>query len=114
MCSCNIDAIIQGAHIWPVAYIKADNTLTIDEKWDMATDGNNGLWLCENHHKLFDRNLITICDTNGAIHYSDKLEIEEQNYLDTVTLKYISKSFITEKFSEYLKRRNMEYAKVAN
>jgi hypothetical protein len=53
-CDCAIPQIIQGAHVWPVARIKGENHLTPDEKLLMAIDGDNGMWLCQNHHKLFD------------------------------------------------------------
>jgi hypothetical protein len=52
LCDCEIPQIIQGAHIWPVASIKRANNVNIDTKIQYAIDGDNGLWLCNNHHKL--------------------------------------------------------------
>ena len=54
LCDCGISEIVQGAHIWPVSKIKKMNTLSLDEKLAYATDGENGLWMCQNHHKMFD------------------------------------------------------------
>lgn len=59
LCGCPVQEIVQGAHIWNVADIKKSN-LQESEKFKAATNGNNGIWLCQNHHKLFDANLIMI------------------------------------------------------
>lgn len=72
LCGCMIPDIIQGAHIWPVANIRAAKSISIDDKVRYATDGDNGLWLCENHHKLFDRNLIAIMH-DGTVKYHNSL-----------------------------------------
>ena len=53
-CNCNLPEIIQGAHIWGVSQIKKTPGLSLGEKIRYATDGENGLWLCENHHKMLD------------------------------------------------------------
>ncbi len=58
LCNCRIDSIVQAAHIYPVAEIRKLTTLTLERRKSLAVDRDNGLWLCENHHKLFDRNLI--------------------------------------------------------
>jgi len=58
LCNCEIPELIQGAHIWPVAEIKKVDRLTIEEKIQHATCGANGIWLCENHHKMFDEGLL--------------------------------------------------------
>ena len=52
LCGCTIPDIIQGAHIWPVASIRAAKSISLDDKVRYATDGDNGLWLCENHHMI--------------------------------------------------------------
>ena len=51
---CKIDRIIQAAHIYPVASIRKRDDLEFEEKFKLAVDADNGMWLCENHHKLFD------------------------------------------------------------
>ena len=53
-CECEIPQIVQGAHIWPVAAIKQQPDLSLEQKLGFALDGHNGLWLCENHHKLLE------------------------------------------------------------
>lgn len=74
LCSCEISEIIQGAHIWGVSQISHSNDLSDEEKFAHAVNGNNGLWLCQNHHKLFDSNIIII-DGNGHIRIKDGLVV---------------------------------------
>jgi len=40
LCGCTIPDMIQGTHIWPVASIRAVNSISIDDKVRFATDGN--------------------------------------------------------------------------
>lgn len=75
LCHCEIPEIVQGAHVWPVSAIKKQ-ALTFEEQFSHAISGDNGIWLCENHHKLFDENIIRI-DKNAKIefHTSDKSSV---------------------------------------
>lgn len=57
LCGCNIEKMIQGAHIYSRSDIKK-SSLPEEEKFKEMTDGNNGFWLCANHHLLFDYLLI--------------------------------------------------------
>ena len=58
-CDCDVPQIIEGAHIWPVYKIRK-SPLDEENKRIAATDGNNGIWLCRNHHKLFDEGIVYI------------------------------------------------------
>jgi len=60
LCECEIPQIIQGAHVWSVSSIKKAKNINQDKKLQFSVDGDNGLWLCNNHHKLFDRNILLI------------------------------------------------------
>lgn len=105
-CNCEIPSLIQGAHIWSVADIKKEVLLSFDEKLNFATDGENGLWLCENHHKLFDDNILRL-NENGQLYYSDNIEKRHIIYLDDITKrKQLSDEIMTKKFQEYIWRRN--------
>ena len=84
LCECEIPEIIQGAHIWPVASIKKTNLLSFEEKLEHAISGDNGIWLCENHHKLFDENIIMI-SKHGKIKFSNNLEKKHIIYLDSIS-----------------------------
>ncbi|MDG2962182.1 HNH endonuclease signature motif containing protein [Exercitatus varius] len=106
LCCCEISEIIQGAHLWPVSEIKNRKDLSLEQKVYYATDGENGLWMCQNHHKLFDSNIIIISE-NGKINYKDNIERNYKDFLDNITTNFELPSFIvTHKFQEYIKLRN--------
>ena len=106
LCECEIPEIIQGAHIWPVASIKKAPTISFEEKLQHTTSGENGIWLCENHHKLFDENLITISES-GIVKFNNYLEKKHITYLDSITtINTLPDEYMTDKFIEYLSLRN--------
>ena len=103
---CEIPQIIQGAHIWPVANIKLDDSINQDEKLSHAINGDNGLWLCSNHHKLLDTNVIRLFN-DSSVKIKTTLSDSQRNYLNEVTtVKEIPRDFINENFVEYLTKRN--------
>ena len=105
-CDCAIPQIIQGAHVWPVAKIKGENQLTEDEKLLMAIDGDNGLWLCQNHHKLFDTDILMI-SSSLVIKHKQEVNDELIVFIKTITTKRsIEASIATEGFVSYLNKRN--------
>lgn len=59
-CSCAVPQLIEAAHIWPINMIRNSGNYTIEDKYNFANDANNGIWLCRNHHKLFDSNLVVL------------------------------------------------------
>lgn len=108
LCNCEISELIQGAHIWPVSNIKKNSILSIDEKVSHAINGDNGLWLCQNHHKLFDEGLIYI-DSTGIVRYKDNIESQYITFMDnTTTIKQIPHEILTDKFIEYISLRNSD------
>ena len=105
-CKCEIHQIIQGAHIWPVADIKKENHLTQDEKLDLALDEENGLWLCQNHHKLLDVNILRISE-DGSIKYRTEINEIASNFIRDITIyNQLQNEFITDEFVGYLSKRN--------
>ncbi len=70
--------MVEGAHIWPVADIKRAHYLSMDSKIECATDGDNGIWACENHHKMLDEDLLNI-DLSGIIKCRSDLEKNQKN-----------------------------------
>ena len=109
LCSCEIDSIIQGAHIYPVAEIKKRTDLTFEQQIQLATDKDNGLWLCENHHKLFDRALIHFVD--GEIVYNGTLEEKDITFIDKITTEQkLSNSIYNEHMQEFFSLRDIAYA----
>lgn len=106
LCGCTIPDIIQGAHIWPVASIRAAKTISIDDKVRYATDGDNGLWLCENHHKLFDRNIIAIM-SDGSVKYNHSLSTAYIPYLHALTENtQLPSTYLNDNFKHYVELRN--------
>lgn len=108
LCNCEISEIIQGAHIWGVFQISHSNNLSDEEKFAHAINGNNGLWLCQNHHKLFDSNIIMI-DDNGHIRIKDGLVAKDMAFIRSVTFKTsIDEAILTDDFRWYISKRNEE------
>ena len=105
MCDCGISEIVQGAHIWPVSKIKKMNTLSLDEKLAYATDGENGLWMCQNHHKMFDSDIIQLSSL-GEVLYKKDLSDKDKAYIDSVTtVKKLPCALITPNYADYISRR---------
>lgn len=104
-CNCKISEIIEGAHIWSVASIRRTERLSIEERLENALNGNNGLWLCQNHHKMFDENLITLTE-NGIIVYSQQLSETYRTFIEqTTTKRQIAREFVTPEFSSFVRLR---------
>lgn len=108
LCHCEIESIIQGAHIYPVYAIKQRLDLSFAERLRMATDKNNGLWLCENHHKLFDRGLIKFED--GNLKVLPKLTDSDVAFVERISpFKSIQGDYYTPAMAEYFKMRDEFY-----
>ncbi|WP_265974572.1 HNH endonuclease signature motif containing protein [Brucella intermedia] len=108
LCDCEIPQIVQGAHIWPVASIKASIDLELKVQLNHAINGSNGMWLCENHHKLFDSNILSVT-SDGTVLYIDELDNRHVDYLKlTTTRAKIGVEFLTDEFIFYLSKRNSE------
>lgn len=105
LCGCVVPQLIQGAHIWPVASIRKRADLTSDQKFEYAIDGENGVWLCENHHKLFDANLMMFSN-NGKVSFMTSLNSEEKEFVEKITEnKMLPSSYVTPNFMFYIDRR---------
>ena len=104
-CGCEIPELVEGAHIWTVAAIKREPNLSIEERINYATDGDNGMWLCENHHKMLDEDLVII-DLAGAIKCKPAIEEKSKEYiLNTTPITQITPPIFTERFTNYLQKR---------
>lgn len=77
-----------------------------DEKLKHALSENNGIWLCENHHKLYDRNIIII-NENGDLLVKKSILKSHENYINTITInKSLPKSIINNDLISYINKRN--------
>lgn len=105
-CGCEIQEIIQGAHIWGVSQITNSLGFNDEEKFGHAVSGHNGLWLCANHHKLFDSNIILL-DSDGFVRVKDDLVKENIEFIkDTTSRTSIDDHILSAEFREYLAKRN--------
>lgn len=108
LCGCEIPEIIQGAHIWGVSQISHTNGLDEETRFAHAVNGNNGLWLCQNHHKLFDSNIILI-DNNGHVRIKNSLETKDVTFIrDTTFRTALDDTIMTDEFKWYISKRNEE------
>lgn len=82
LCNCDIQKLIVASHIHRVTDInKLD--LPFSEKRKLAVDGDNGLWLCANHDKLFEYGLIYFED--NVLKVSDSLTEDQKKYVKYLT-----------------------------
>lgn len=108
LCGCEIPEIIQGAHIWGVSQISHTEGLDEEARFAHAVSGNNGLWLCQNHHKLFDANLIMI-DSSGHVRIKDCLVAKDAAFIRDTTFKTsLDDAIMTDDFRWYISKRNEE------
>lgn len=85
LCDCDIDSLINASHIHRVIDIKNDISLTDEAKKKQIIDGDNGLWLCANHDKLFEYGLIYFDERKMVI--SNRLNLEQQQFVKEITTK---------------------------
>lgn len=83
LCGCEVEEILEAAHLWGIAEIKnsdapkLNNVLNKEcmsdliedcdhtnelfyKKYVLANSGDNGVWLCNNHHELLTENIIVL------------------------------------------------------
>ncbi|MDP3698381.1 MAG: HNH endonuclease signature motif containing protein [Nanoarchaeota archaeon] len=108
-CNCEIPQLVEGAHIWPVADIKRESNLSQAQKLEKAIDGNNGIWLCQNHHKLLDFHILTISNEGELKIQSNLDEISSDFIKDITTTNQIPDTVLTSQFVGYLEKRNRAF-----
>lgn len=71
-----------------------------------AVSGHNGLWLCSNHHKLFDSNII-LFDNDGYVRIKDDLVTDDVAFIRSTTfMTSLEARILSDEFRGYLVRRN--------
>ena len=104
-CDCRIPELIQGAHIWNVSSIKKDPKLDEKTKSEYIVSEDNGIWLCSNHHKLFDSNYITLT-RKGTFKLSNTLGNETNDYIRSITKNYnLPLNLLTKKMLFFISKR---------
>ncbi len=105
-CKCDIPQLVQGAHIWPVAKIKKEPNMSPQKKLKHAINGDNGIWLCQNHHKMLDLDLLKIAQ-DGKLKVKSGLKKKSVQYIKGMTpITELPKEIVTPNFVEYLEKRN--------
>lgn len=105
LCSCDVPEIIQGAHIWGVSQIKHTPGLPLDKKLKFALDGENGLWLCENHHKMFDANVSSF-KADGQVLLRNNLLQTQKEFVEWSTPSMrLPNEVLSDGFRFYLAKR---------
>ena len=105
LCGCEIPELIQGAHVWPVAAIKREAGISLEQKLKYATDGNNGIWLCENHHKMLDEDIIMIDKTGDIRHSADMIGVNADFINWSTPTRKLTPHIMTDSFVMYLEKR---------
>lgn len=106
LCGCEIPEIIHGAHIWGVADIRKCDMMDNSQKYAHAVSGHNGLWLCHNHHKLFDSNFLAF-DTAGRCLVKNSIPRIYDSYIhQSIATPSLATSILSSEFRSYLCRRN--------
>lgn len=107
LCNCEIPELIQGAHILPVSVIKKMLSFPIEKRLEFALDGDNDLWLCENHHKMFDEGMINF-DNYGRLLLRNDINKRYIEFIKEITKSNVlSAKILTNKFIWYLQQRRM-------
>ena len=104
LCGCKIESIIQAAHIYPVSEIRRNNMLSDEKKIELAIDKDNGIWLCENHHKLFDRGLIWF--EEGKLCISRRIDDDDIAFVEQITtIEEIEPCYINDRMLAFFDMR---------
>ncbi len=129
LCGCEVEEILEAAHLWGVSQIKNSNAAKINDifktecmkdlidennthakelfykKYMLANSGDNGIWLCSNHHGLFDRNFYCFDSKNGKILLKTNCNENFVEFMKSATCDKLPKEVLTDKTKMYLKER---------
>lgn len=104
LCGMDNKSLLIGSHI------KASATCSVEDK----INHNNGLLLCCNHDKIFDRHLITFDCETGAIRISKSISADDIKRLSLDSSYKLPNKLLSEERKSYLKMHNMLYDEIEN
>ena len=130
LCGCELEEILEAAHFWEVSSIKNADSTAINEvlkiecmkdlidvnnthfnelfykKYVLANSGENGVWLCGNHHGLFDSNFYCFDSEDGKVLIKLNANEQEKAFFDS-SIKYnkLPKEILTDKTKVFLTKR---------
>ena len=130
LCGCEIEHILEAAHLWGVSEIKNAPVEVINEviskpemrdlidcnnehnqeqfykRYVLANSGDNGVWLCSNHHGLFDSNYYCFDSSDGKILIQLDASDESKLFFDLITYnKKLPSEILTPKTKIFLSKR---------
>lgn len=131
LCGCEVESILQAAHLWGVAQIKSANIRVINsalkeppmsdlidiesehhnedfyKRYMLANSGDNGVWLCSNHHGLLDRHYFSFDSDNGKVIIDMSKEPEAIEFIENLTPnKQLTDDILTAKTKTFIKYSN--------
>ncbi len=105
LCGCDIESNIIASHIHRITDIDNSN-IPDEEKRRQAVDGDNGLWLCANHDKMFENGIITF-NKNGELVINPTLKANQVAFIKYITqILKIQDIHLTSEFLQYLMIHN--------
>lgn len=130
LCGCEIENILEAAHLYGVAQIKNSNAQEINDllnkdcmqdlidqenehkseqfykKYVLANSGDNGIWLCSNHHGLFDSNFYCFdSDTGKVLVKLDASEYDKAFFDLFTSKKTLPEEILSDKTKTFLSKR---------
>ena len=130
LCGCEIENILEAAHLWGVADIGNANNEEINaillkeymhdlidnddphhneqfyKRYVLANSGDNGVWLCRNHHGLFDNNFYCFDSNSGKVIIKLNIDGESKIFFDLITeRKNLPSEVLTPKTKLFLLKR---------
>lgn len=109
LCGCEIEEVLEAAHIWGVSDIKLSSYDRVEKvlsmidaadimdntnphyndlfykKYSIANSGDNGVWLCRNHHGLFDSNYYCFDTEYGKILMAREMSGSDAEFFRKIT-----------------------------
>lgn len=99
LCGIKNEELLNASHIIPSAECNVNQKASYE----------NGLLLCANHDRLFDRYLITFDAESGEIKISEKLSGKDRERLGICAGLRLEEKLLTEKRRKCLKNHNREF-----
>lgn len=134
LCGCEIENILEAAHLWGIAEIKKCSAQDINKilsktcmhdlieqendhcsemfykKYMLANSGDNGVWLCSNHHGLFDSHFYCFeTETGKVIIKLDANDIDRTFFDICTNKKELPNEILTPKTKMFLSKREEKF-----
>lgn len=135
ICGSEIEDLLEAAHLCGVAQIRQENGRTINKllsttalkdlidpedphrndmfykKYTLVNSGDNGIWLCKNHHGLFDNNYFCFDSKYGKIIFkvATEQQIKEILGIDDLEEATLHEDILNERTAVFLKKRLDEF-----